>query len=146
MIAICRAAKVFDAPLHDPAQLVRIVLGLLALLLRIRRNREQEVQIFVAHLQAAAERADADLRNEVALQAFECRAQQAVHERPGTRLARFDATGHAQQRDELARFLTEAKEIDGSSIIEQAEQTLLGARRRMACFGNQRGQVGADHT
>ena len=68
------------------------------------RGTEQQLEVAVARHQAALQVADAVLRRELALQALEGRAQQALHQREGTglaalaRFARDDADGAEQRR------------------------------------------------
>ena len=75
-------SEVLDAALHEVGKIV----GRLAFAVILRRA-EQQVEIAVAHPQAALQVADAVLGAELALQALEHRAQQTAHERERARFA-----------------------------------------------------------
>ena len=77
------AVEVIDAALHE----LREVVGGFAARGVALRGPEQQLEVAVAHHEAALQVADAALRDQLALQALERRAQQAVHELERARVA-----------------------------------------------------------
>ncbi len=139
-----QAIQVIDAALDDPAQLVGVVgTGVGGIGGAVRGDREQQVEVLVAGLQMPTELADVLLRDQLALQALERRAQQAVHERPRTRRAAVAAAGHGQDSEQLAGFLAQAEQVDRRVLVDLREDTFLGAGLRQAGAIHQRLQVGA---
>ncbi len=101
------AAEMVDATLHELGEVVR---GIAAVGFFMRRA-EQQLEVAVAHDEAALQVADARLRGELALEALQRGTQQALHQREGPRFAARLAAHHADAADHLARGVAQYEKI-----------------------------------
>ncbi len=107
--------------IHAALQQLREVVRRLAARVIALRGTEQQLEVAVTGHQAALQVADAVLRGELAGQAFERRAQQAVHQRKGPRFATLrgfarDDADRAEQRQVRAaqhEYVRRVVAIDG---------------------------------
>ena len=124
------AAEMIDATLD---QLREVVRGIAALGLLLRRT-EQQLEVTIAHHEAALQAADAGLRREFALEALQRRPQQSMHQRERPGIAVRLAARHADDAEHRAVAVAQQEHV-GDLLARQRLREAGAQRTGLREFG-----------